>query len=394
MVRAAGRLARDDPEDAVGVTVVVSVVVPRPLALDDRERATRASVHVCRATGDIRVESGVDRVAHLAARGSRVAIRSFRRRGNASGLRHPARRASSRSPSPRSSTPTVRAFALIAPTPNSSHVALGELPGELDAAIHLAEGVLANGASESARVPVAAAAFVRRGRFENEPEPVPEASTLDRSRVFASVRARVDRGSTAINDHAIGGSATLAGLELRRPRGPRVAPAQASARASTPASTRASAQASAESSPTYEARRFASPVSDSNSHRRGSRHLPFRFANVSSIPNRSSAVDLPANAVAACVSAGALGAAASRVRLPTVGARDDDLDSSPAPAAHARYEPSRVASTAAWAAARSRAMERAERPRLFASDDDPNTPSNVDDVARTRSPRSTLATTR
>ena len=251
----------------------------------------------------------------------------------------------------------MRAFAVIAPAPHSTVVALGERPGELDAAVHLAEGVLANDASDSARVPVAAASFVRRGSFEGK--------SLRSSRVLATVRARVDRGSTAINDHAMGGSATFAWLELRRPRKPRAAPEN-----STPAS--------AVRSPTYEIRRFASPTSDSNGHRRTSRRFPRRFANVSSIPNRSSAVDVTANAVAAWVSAGTLGDAASRVRVSTVGAPDENLESSPAPLTHARHEPSRVASTAAWAAARSRAMERAERPRLFASDDDPNAPSNVD----------------
>ena len=353
--------SRDDPGEDVGVTAVVSVVVPRPLALDDRERVQNVSVCVCRATGEVRVVTGEDRAAHLTGRGSRIAIspllRRFNRRGKgSSGVRHPATRASS-SPSPRSGAPTVRAFAVIAPAPHSTVVALGERPGELDAAVHLAEGVLANDASDSARVPVAAASFVRRGSFEGK--------SLRSSRVLATVRARVDRGSTAINDHAMGGSATFAWLELRRPRKPRAAPEN-------------STSASAVRSPTYEIRRFASPTSDSNGHRRTSRRFPRRFANVSSIPNRSSAVDVTANAVAAWVSAGTLGDAASRVRVSTVGAPDENLESSPAPVTHARHEPSRVASTAAWAAARSRAMERAERPRLFASDDDPNAPSNVD----------------
>ena len=42
----------------------------------------------------------------------------------------------------------MRAFAVIALAPHSTHVALGERPGELDAAVHLAEGVLANDASD------------------------------------------------------------------------------------------------------------------------------------------------------------------------------------------------------------------------------------------------------
>ena len=57
--------SRDDPGEDVGVTAVVSVVVPRPLALDDRERVQNVSVCVCRATGEVRVVTGEDRAAHL-----------------------------------------------------------------------------------------------------------------------------------------------------------------------------------------------------------------------------------------------------------------------------------------------------------------------------------------
>ena len=86
--------------------------------------------------------TGEDRAAHLTGRGSRVAIspllRRLSRRGKgSSGVRHPATRASS-SPSPRSGAPTMRAFAVIALAPHSTHVALGERPGELDAAVPLA----------------------------------------------------------------------------------------------------------------------------------------------------------------------------------------------------------------------------------------------------------------
>ena len=114
------------------------------------------------------------------------------------------------SPSTPAPSSRPRAFASLTCAHASQAGSFGVDPAMLDAGIHLAEGSVSTG-TRAARIPSAVGAFCIRDDDD---------SRHHSRRRFASCVAREGDATAreAINDHVVGGGATLGGLRLTRPR--------------------------------------------------------------------------------------------------------------------------------------------------------------------------------
>ena len=216
------RPTASDAADARGGTPGVRfVAVPSPLVLPAHDDAAATTTMRVTVRDDrVRVESSarsrsfendadarLRRRVSLHADGGLLCIAPRRRPSRADAADALVVLFSPSTPAP-SSRP--RAFASLTCAHASQAGSFGVDPAMLDAGIHLAEGSVSTG-TRAARIPSAVGAFCIRDDDD---------SRHHSRRRFASCVAREGDATAreAINDHVVGGRATLGGLRLTRPR--------------------------------------------------------------------------------------------------------------------------------------------------------------------------------